>query len=211
MTLAKQMTTAEARDITTRISEAVDSTWALIHEAHERQAHKALGYTTWEAYVNAEFHNSRSRSYQLVDKGEVIKALGGEMSNMLDITARQVQKTKSQLGEVVHDIHQGLAPNEAVQRALTPEAHLIPSRHPATGAMSRQRRAIYDMQPGQMLVLPHEGYVCNSPKSCSMSSMMDKIKRAENNPRRKYVLAHTDDGRFVIGCYDPSDVADLSY
>lgn len=58
----------DARELTDRIRRMVGLLWELVTEAHERKAHKALGYATWKDYVAAEFQMSESRSYQLLDQ-----------------------------------------------------------------------------------------------------------------------------------------------
>lgn len=70
-----ELSETEATKLTKKIKIAVDDLWALLIQAHEGKAWKALGYSTWEAYVSAEFSMSRQRSYQLLDQGKVIKAV----------------------------------------------------------------------------------------------------------------------------------------
>jgi len=91
--LAKTFTGApctadEARALTDRIKGTVTAAWVLLLEAYERNAWAALGYGRWEDYVAAEFHLSRSRSYQLLDLGRVARELpagSGSMSTKVDI------------------------------------------------------------------------------------------------------------------------------
>ncbi len=81
-------TADEARALTDRIRGTVTAAWVLLLEAYERGAWAALGYGRWEDYVAAEFHLSRSRSYQLLDLGRVARELpaggSGSMSTKVD-------------------------------------------------------------------------------------------------------------------------------
>lgn len=200
--LVRQMNQAEAEAITTRIREAVESTWQLIVEAHEGQAHKALGYETWGAYVEAEFDMSRQRAYQLINHGRVIEGLEAQMSTTVDITEREARRIKPHLEEIVEDIKQGTLPQEAIRNVLIqqPKSRI---------AMSRQRRAMIDLKPGHIIILPHDGYSCTPNKSCALSSALHRV-RADGGNNFKYVTTHTGDN-FVVGCYDPQNVEALDY
>jgi hypothetical protein len=50
---------AEARALTDRIKVAVEGTWLLIQEAYASRTWAALGYDTWDAYVDTEFRTAR--------------------------------------------------------------------------------------------------------------------------------------------------------
>lgn len=65
----------EARSITQRIKQSTDDLGALLLEAQEREAWKALGYGSWSAYVAGEFDFKRSRSYQLLSQAKINRAL----------------------------------------------------------------------------------------------------------------------------------------
>ncbi|MFH9014000.1 helix-turn-helix domain-containing protein [Streptomyces sp. NPDC017943] len=52
-------TASEARALTDRIKVAVEGTWLLIQEAYTSRAWAALGYRTWDAYVDTEFRAAR--------------------------------------------------------------------------------------------------------------------------------------------------------
>lgn len=97
------MTKGEAKALTDRIHQAVDGLGALVEQAHDRGAWKALSYATWEAYVKAEFGFTRQRSYQLLDQGRVAKELAvatGDLSNAFDISARDAAAVKDDLPAV---------------------------------------------------------------------------------------------------------------
>ncbi|MFD0052995.1 helix-turn-helix domain-containing protein [Streptomyces sp. NPDC127168] len=52
-------TQEHARALTDRIKVAVEGTWLLIQEAYTSRAWAALGYRTWDAYVDTEFRTAR--------------------------------------------------------------------------------------------------------------------------------------------------------
>lgn len=62
-----ELSKAEAKKLTQKIKTAVDDLWSLLVQAHDGKAWKALGYSTWEAYVKAEFEMGRAHSYRLLD------------------------------------------------------------------------------------------------------------------------------------------------
>lgn len=93
----------EARMLTTEIQRTSIKLWLLVTEAHDRSAHFALGYDSWDDYVRAEFKMSPSRSYQLVDTGHVMRELavaGADIDHMPPPPARVVAKVKGRLPEV---------------------------------------------------------------------------------------------------------------
>lgn len=66
---------SRARDITEAIKSVATATYGLLHQAYKHKAHKALGYSSWEKYVQEEFEMSKSRSYQLITQAETIEAI----------------------------------------------------------------------------------------------------------------------------------------
>ena len=73
---------------------------------------KALGYESWGGYVKAEFHMSRSHSYQLIDQGRVVRALqdAGQVSTMVDITEREARRIKPRLEQMTEAIERSGSP-----------------------------------------------------------------------------------------------------
>ncbi len=88
----------EARALTDRIKGTVTATWALLLEAYEREAWKALGHGTWESYVSAEFTISRSHAYRILDHGRVVRELVGPSGSMSRI--RDTPPNIEQAGEL---------------------------------------------------------------------------------------------------------------
>lgn len=111
-----------AQELTSRIKSAANDLWQLLTEAHERKAHKALGYSTWVEYVKAEFDMSKSRSYQLLDQGRVIKALSdAEKSTMVDVSERDARKIKPHIAEIKDAVTSGEPIEDAVYRVIDAE------------------------------------------------------------------------------------------
>lgn len=107
----------EARDLTDRIKNDLTSVCLLVVAAHDGRAWIPLGYGTWEAYVRAEFGLSRSRSYELVTQGRVVRTIqaAAGMSGMPDISSRVAIRIRPRLSEVENAIH------DAVSEGVTEE------------------------------------------------------------------------------------------
>lgn len=97
------LTAEEARMLTTEIQRTSVRLWLLVTEAHDRVAHFALGYDSWDDYVRSEFKMSPSRSYQLLDTGHVMRELaiaGVDIDAAAPPPARVVARVKDRLPEV---------------------------------------------------------------------------------------------------------------
>jgi hypothetical protein len=93
----------EARLLTTEIQRTTVRLWLLVSEAHDRSAHFALGYDSWDDYVRAEFQMSPSRSYQLIDTGHVMRELavaGHDVDAIAPPPTRVISKVKHRLPDV---------------------------------------------------------------------------------------------------------------
>lgn len=105
--VSADLTKQEAKALTDRIRDSIEKTYELVLRAYERKAWKALGYKTWEAYVQTEFDMSRRRSYQLLDQGRVIRAIeeavGENVQHVAQITAREVAAVKDDIPAVVEE------------------------------------------------------------------------------------------------------------
>jgi hypothetical protein len=95
-----------ARSLTERIKRAVGNTCLLLLEAHNRRAWSALGYATWEQYVRVEFGLSRSRSYELLDHGRLIRTIeaAAGVSGVADISTFAARQLKPRLQEVAAEV-----------------------------------------------------------------------------------------------------------
>lgn len=132
-----QLTKAEASALTERIRGHIDAAWADITKAYEGKAWKALGYTSWEAYVKAEFDMSRQRSYQLIDQGRVIHAIaeatGESVNHGRHISEREAREIKRDLPAVTSEIR------ERVEQGENPETVVSETVAMARADKERQR------------------------------------------------------------------------
>lgn len=136
--VARQLNKREAQELTNRIRQQGNELWKLIAEAHDRKAWKALGYETWKDYATTELQISESRSFQLIDTGRVMKAIGQvvdpEALDVVTMTARETQRVKPFLKTFPQQVKQlvkdGLEPAEAVKVAIKnlPEAEKKPRK-----------------------------------------------------------------------------------
>lgn len=119
----------EARTLTQRINATAGDLCLLLLEAHERQAWRALGYSSWTEYATEELNISRSYAYRQLDLGRVTLALaaavtGDDMSpngdtagvHLTEIAAREI---KPLLPEVTEEIRERVQAGE-------PAAEVVP-------------------------------------------------------------------------------------
>lgn len=71
------MTAEAARHLTQQICVKLTDLKQLILDAYEGQAHAALGYASWEAYVDGELSMSRTYTYRLMEAARAERALTG--------------------------------------------------------------------------------------------------------------------------------------
>lgn len=82
---------AEARSLTDEVKGDAERLWRKLVELYDGKAHLSLGYSSWDGYFTAEFGGSKSRAYQLLDAGRVLKLA---QSTMVDSapTERQARE-----------------------------------------------------------------------------------------------------------------------
>lgn len=102
---------SEAREITEKIKGTTNLLYLLIKRAHAGKAYKALGYSSFEAYVREEFNYSRSYAYKLLNQANVIEAIEsivpeGTEIYVGELTARGL---KGSLPELLEDIEERTA------------------------------------------------------------------------------------------------------
>lgn len=114
------MSEPEARELTERIRNSAHDLRRLITEAHERKAWSALGYSSFEEWIDSELRISKSHAYRLMEHEATIKAL---------------QQT-SPIGDAV-DVR--LLPNEAQSRVLSGKFKDDPSMLAAAWTTAVQR------------------------------------------------------------------------
>jgi len=105
-TSARSLTEEEAHDLTERIKSGARLICLLILEAHDRRAWKVLRYRSWSAYMRCEFGYSRSRSYELLDQGRVVRALkaAAGSTNIQYVSGLMAVRLKPQLPDLVERI-----------------------------------------------------------------------------------------------------------
>lgn len=137
----------EARDLTDRIKAGVETVWALLLEAHERGAWVALGYHTWNAYVEGEFRMSKQRSFQLLDQGRVIRAIeAAAESTDVDLSEAEARDLKQQLPRLVEDVRERVREVEPEQRPQIVRQTVEETRE----RLRQERQSILDDQRALM-------------------------------------------------------------
>src|ERR1700730_18013897 len=99
---------AEARLLTERIRTATRQVCLLLMEVHERRAWVALGYSSWEHYVQREFNISSSRSYELLDQARVVLELrrSAGIQVVPDVSAYVAVQIKPRLQQLTESIRE---------------------------------------------------------------------------------------------------------
>jgi len=97
-----------AMTLTNQIRAATRQVCLLLLEAHERRAWVALGYRTWEQYVQSELSISRSRSYELLDQARVVLQLrdAAGVEPIPQVSAYLALRIKPRLGQITDSIRQ---------------------------------------------------------------------------------------------------------
>lgn len=122
--LVPAMSRDEATKLTDLIRGAAEDLWKLLHEAHERKAWQALGYSSWAAYVETEFDMTRQHANRLVAQAEIVKELEAASGTRVfqPPPVRDVYEVRERLPEIVADVKDavadGVAPEQAVQEAI---------------------------------------------------------------------------------------------
>lgn len=143
----RPMNKTEARALTERIKSTADHLWALLLEAHERKAWKALGYERWRDYCNAEFKISARHAYRLLSQAEVLVAIeevSGVTHGSHDLSERDARDIKPILEVVVEDIRDrighGEEPEEAVRTSVNAARQMVRGEPAAFSVASRLRK-----------------------------------------------------------------------
>lgn len=112
------LTESEAREITEKIKGTTNLLYLLIKRAHAGKAYKALGYSSFEAYVRENFDYSRSYAYKLLNQATVIEAIETVAPEGTEVYVGELaaRGLKSSLPELLEDIEERTAdasPEEA--------------------------------------------------------------------------------------------------
>lgn len=98
------MTEDEARQITNQIRSSAEMLEVLIYRAKVQNAHKALGYSTWDEYTKAEFGVSSSTAYRKAIVGEValhIESVSGVMPKLSQADAKMIRSSLPEITEAI--------------------------------------------------------------------------------------------------------------
>lgn len=89
--VGEELNRLEAEMVTAKIKSYVGVAWVLLYEAHARKAHRAMGYSSWAEYVEAEFDMGKSHSYRLISQAKIVLEISEAVSPMgdtIDISER---------------------------------------------------------------------------------------------------------------------------
>jgi hypothetical protein len=108
-----------ARLLTERIKQGLADPSLLLLDAHEGSAWRALGYRSWEAYVREEFGLSRSRSYEMLDHGRVVRGLmsAAGLDTLPEVSPFAASQIKSRLEQAVAEIASRAATHPGKEQA----------------------------------------------------------------------------------------------
>jgi|SRR5580700_1422519 hypothetical protein len=145
----------EARTLTERIRQRLGNLSLLLLQAHDRRAWSALGYRTWEAYVQDELGLSRSRSYELLQHGRVMTALhvAGITAGVTEINPYCASQLEPYLTETIADIKQRLHPDMADSKIKQVVRDVIAKRRMQAVHVAAEAR---DAHPVIGRAVPHE-------------------------------------------------------
>lgn len=167
-----------ARDLTEQIKHATRQVCLLLHEAHRRRAWQALGYPSWEGYVQGEFGLSKSRSYELLDQSRVIRAMqaAAGTSATPEISAYCAEQIKPYLPEMIERVR--------VMTIGTSEREALSIVHEVV----RERRHLIDQERGRRLALLGRGDD-GSPKQARLTQLRQAIGQLASMPPVGEVIA----------------------
>lgn len=154
-----EMTVEEARELTDQAKTHWGHFWEIMSRVHEAEGWRLLGYVTVEGYAQAEFGISRAAAFRLIKQGNIARALtaavapgvSGRDSGVPLVNtaqqARQVERLKPILPEVVEEIHQettSVPPAERTERARQVlREHLArPPAKPKPGVITERRAPV---------------------------------------------------------------------
>jgi hypothetical protein len=172
----------QAQELTRELRVAVDSVGSAVHyayellrRAHDLRAHQALGYASWEEYVEAEVGMTKQRASQVLQEGDTRSALRAELpeigeTNAFDaLSGRAVRAIRPHLQAVAAGVRQRLTEGAPADRALAEAVRSLP-RAPGKPAKQASRQASAASQAGQPHAFPrrwphgrgHHPLVCSA-------------------------------------------------
>jgi hypothetical protein len=130
------LTTAQAREMTAGLSEAMDDVrrsvavlTARVRDAHAARVWVPLGYGSWEAYCDAEFGISRAQAYRLLDVARSLAAVHGAVA-----AGTETSRTRDTAPTAAAALDYGLSQRAliAVPSRTGDVAELIPADSPCS-------------------------------------------------------------------------------
>lgn len=125
-----EMGRVEAEAVTQAIKDNFDSLGAMLIQARDRKAYKALGYRTFESYCKTEFGKSSSSAYRLIEDVKVVARLEAEIAKQynepvsLDIPSACLRPLKE-----IPDIGEKLRAIDYAKKLATAEGKKPSKKH----------------------------------------------------------------------------------
>ena len=92
----RELTRAEAEQLTQSIRRGLDDIGAKLERAHDGKAWKGMGYRSWADYLSGEFNMSKSRGYQLVAHARFVREV--QASTNVDVSTLPEGATRQLAG-----------------------------------------------------------------------------------------------------------------
>jgi hypothetical protein len=150
---------SEARRLTDQVKRDVQELWTKLVRLYEGEAHTALGYASWAAYMAAEFGMGQSQAYRLLDAGRVVAVIDGHSPNggTDDLNERQARefvpllKDEQAIVEVWRELREEYGDDlTAVNIKNTVEGRVLRAqRATALREAERERREAFALLRGQ--------------------------------------------------------------
>lgn len=147
--VVKPLDAVGAAALTARIRTAVDHVWRLLHEAYEGEAWRALGYTSFRAYVAAEFDMSKSQAYRLLAKAEVVRALSASHAGDTAVEDAVATEVPSRRAPAVREAMPQARRTAGAARRRAAGKGATPAEAAAAGAKAAVGRIPQFRAPGQ--------------------------------------------------------------
>jgi hypothetical protein len=117
-----EMTREEAEDWTTKVKNTLVRLHEVVTDLHDRKAHKALGFATWDEYVQQEFGMSPQRSYQLLMQGRVTAEIQSVITTGVVISEAEARDIKGNVPAVIEVakalVEAGQQEGQAIEEAV---------------------------------------------------------------------------------------------
>lgn len=130
----------EARRLTEKIRKGATQLFDLLLEAYERGAFKALGYSSWRSYVDAEFDMTPGHATRLLMQARAVKVL----TTVTDVPAEDIElsaRAAVELGpEGVAEVAQEVTRVPMVDRAVALREAISSRRRPQPGDVLAQHQ-----------------------------------------------------------------------